>query len=45
MIIFGLCSCGEARQFVVIDELVVLANAVRDDLVGLAGEVERDGRA
>ena len=38
---FGLVLGGEARQFVVIDDLVFAADSVGDDLVGLAGEVER----
>ena len=32
---------GQARELVVVDPLVVLAHAVRDDRVELAGEVER----
>ena len=32
---------GQAREFVVIDALVVLAHAVGHDLVGLAGKIQR----
>ena len=37
----GLVLCGQAGQFVVVDALVLLAHAVGDHVVGLAGEVER----
>ena len=41
MIIFGLCSCAEPLELVVVDPLVVLAHAVGHDRVELAGEVQR----
>ena len=41
MIIFGLVLVGQAIELVVVDPLVVLADAVGHDGVELAGEVER----
>ena len=40
MIIFGWCSSASRCHFVVVDALVLLAHAVRDDLVRLAGEIQ-----
>ena len=41
MISFGLCSRASRSQLVVVDPLVVLADAVGDDVEVLAREVER----
>ncbi len=41
MISFGLCSSARRVELVVVDPLVVLADAVGDDRVELAGEVQR----
>ena len=41
----GLVLFGQARQFVVVDDLVLAAHAVGHHLVGLARRSSDDGRA